>query len=123
MLLGCADAAEAGVESPGRLRCVWPIELVLAVARFQHFRDETSTCTANLLSCHCLLRLDEPPQMDREHVLIDLSRGLFPCRLGFVQIPLPKTRRRGPRIQHVTIENAILLSFMEAFLETVGFDK
>lgn len=104
-------------QEPSQCRLPWPPQLALALIALANLQGcpEVGFCLA--LMFHCLLRPAEATCLRRRDLNVGDSMKWLSRPMGVVTIGSPKTRRTGPRIQHVTIDNALLLSDLEQWLQ------
>ena len=99
---------------PGDNRVAWPTSLMLAVAHLAYLTNRWDVALTILLSAHCFLRPGEPPLVRHRDIQLDLK--CLSRTLGLVSLTKPKSRSRGSRLEHVTIENHLLLACLRSFL-------
>ncbi len=104
--------------SPGQCRKPWPPQLVLALIALARLLNEEAVALCLALMFHCLLRPKEATNLRTKHFNVGEDMQWLSRQVGVVTLIEPKTRRTGPRVQHVTIENSCLLNDLRAFLAT-----
>ena len=103
-------------EEPGKCRTPWPAQLTLAMIALAIMLQQEEVILLLALGFHCLLRPGEVFKLLVGDILIPDFQLWQTSVLGVISIRDPKTRRRGPKRQHVTIENQELLMWLKAYL-------
>ena len=104
-------------QEPGQCRRPWPPQLALALIGLANLQGCPAVGFCLALMFHCLLRPAEAAVLRRQDLNVGDSMKWLSRPMGVVTIGFPKTRRTGPRIQHVTIDNSLLLTDLNVWLK------
>eukprot|EP00972_Heterocapsa_arctica_P009120 1342251-Heterocapsa_arctica.AAC.1 len=104
--------------APVQCRKPWPPQFVLAMIALATLLGEEAVSLCLALMFHCLLRPKEATSLCTKQFNVGADMQWLSRQGGVVTLMEPKTRRTGPRLQHVTIENSCLLNDLRAFCAT-----
>ena len=109
-------------QEPGQCRRPWPPQLALALIGLANLQGCSAIGFCLALMSHCLLRPAEATILRRRDLNVGDSMKWLSRPMGVVTLGFPKTRRTGPRIQHVTIDNSLLLTDLNVWLKRFSPD-
>jgi hypothetical protein len=101
---------------PSELRTPWPVGLLQAICAIAFLTGHLDDAMAFYLAFHCLLRPGELTILTHRLLILPSIALMGMSHIGVVNVELPKTRRSGPRKQHVLVDDSLLLACLRRFL-------
>ena len=101
---------------PNELRTPWPVGLLQAVCTIAFLTGHLDDAMAFYLAFHCLLRPGEFTILTHKLLTLPSIALMGMAHIGVVNVELPKTRRCGPKKQHVLVDDSMLLACLRRFL-------